>query len=96
MCKKLKSQGHGGSVKSKKSQIDNENNIDFSNSKINFMSMNVDEDFIETYDIIASRRGALTKGGVADYDRVSEIIIRDLKNGYFENITFKPSSFVIL
>ena len=47
----------------------------------------LDEDFIEAYDLIASRRGALTKGGVADYDRVSEIIIRDLKNGYFENIT---------
>jgi len=47
----------------------------------------IDEDFIETYDIIAAKRGALTKGGVADYDRVSELIIRDLKNGYFENIT---------
>ena len=48
----------------------------------------LDEDMIEAYDMIASRRGALSRGGVADYDRVSNIIIRDLKNGYFGSITF--------
>lgn len=47
----------------------------------------LDEDYIETYDMIASRRGALTRGGVADYEKVSNIIVRDLKNGYFGNIT---------
>ena len=48
----------------------------------------LDEDFIEAYDLIASRRGALTKGGVADYDKVSNIIINDLKNGNFGSVTF--------
>ncbi len=48
----------------------------------------LDEDLIESYDMIAKKRGALSKGGVADYDKVSNIIIRDLKNGYFGNITF--------
>ena len=48
----------------------------------------LDEDYIECYDIIAARRGALTRGGVADYDKVSNIIVRDLKNGYFGDITF--------
>ena len=47
----------------------------------------LDEDYIETYDMIASRRGALSRGGVADYEKVSNIIVRDLKNGYFSNIT---------
>jgi len=47
----------------------------------------LDDDFIEVYDMIATRRGALTRGGVADYERVSDIIIRDLKNGYFGEIT---------
>ena len=47
----------------------------------------LDEDYIETYDMIASRRGALSRGGVADYEKVSNIIVRDLKNGYFGNIT---------
>lgn len=48
----------------------------------------LDEDYIEVYDTIAKKRGALSKGGVADYERVSEIIVRDLKNGYFGNVTF--------
>ena len=48
----------------------------------------LDDDLIEAYDIIASRRGALTKGGVADYERVSHIILQDFKNGYFGPITF--------
>ena len=48
----------------------------------------LDEDLIDTYDMIASRRGALTKGGVADYERVSRIILQDFKNGYFGPITF--------
>lgn len=48
----------------------------------------LDEDLIEVYDTIAKRRGALSRGAVADYDKVSNIIIRDLKNGYFGNITF--------
>ena len=47
----------------------------------------LDEDFIEAYDLIGKKRGALSRGGVTDYDRVSEIIIRDLQNGYLGNIT---------
>ena len=48
----------------------------------------LDEDFIEVYDTIAARRGALTRGGVADYEKVSNIIINDLKNGYIGKVTF--------
>ena len=47
----------------------------------------LDEDLIEAYDLIGKKRGALSRGGVTDYDRVSEIIIRDLRNGYLGNIT---------
>ena len=47
----------------------------------------LDEDFIEAYETIGKKRGALSKGGSVDYDRVSNIIIRDLNNGYFEDIT---------
>lgn len=47
----------------------------------------LDEDFIETFDAIGKKRGALTKGGIADYDKVANIIIQDLKNGYLGNIT---------
>ena len=47
----------------------------------------LDEDFIEAYETIGKKRGALSKGGSVDYDRVSNIIIRDLNNGYFGDIT---------
>lgn len=46
-----------------------------------------DEDLVNVYDMIALKRGALSRGGVADYEKVSNIIVRDLKNGYFGNIT---------
>lgn len=48
----------------------------------------LDNDLIESYETIAKKRGALSKGGIADYEKVSNIIIQDLKNGLFGNITF--------
>jgi len=48
----------------------------------------LDDEFIEAYELIAKKRGALSKGGVANYERVSEIVVQDLKNGSFGNITF--------
>ena len=48
----------------------------------------IEDDFIEAYETIGKRRGALSKGGIVDYDRVSDIIINDVKSGYFKNITF--------
>lgn len=47
----------------------------------------LDEDFIETFDVIGKRRGALSRGGIADYDKVANIIIQDLKNGHLGNVT---------
>ena len=43
---------------------------------------------IEAYEMIGKRRGALSRGGVVDYEKVSDIIIRDLKNGAFGKVTF--------
>ena len=34
------------------------------------------------------KRGALSRGGIVDYDKVSDLIIKDLKNGYFGRVTF--------
>ena len=48
----------------------------------------LDDDFIEVYEMIGKRRGALSRGGVVDYDKVSDIILGDFKNGVFKNITF--------
>ncbi len=46
------------------------------------------EDFDEVYEKIGKKRGALIRGGEVDYDKVSLIIIRDLKEGHLGKVTF--------
>ena len=46
------------------------------------------EDIVDTFDIIGKKRGCLIKGGQVDYDKVINVIINDIKNGYIKNITF--------
>lgn len=48
----------------------------------------VNEDIIETLDIIGKKRGCLIKGGEIDYDKVVGIIINEIKDGTIKNITF--------
>ncbi len=48
----------------------------------------ITEDIIDTFDIIGKKRGCLIKGGQVDYDKVINVIINDIKNGYIKNITF--------
>ena len=40
------------------------------------------------YDDIAAKRGLLEKGGVPNYEKVYGVIIKDLKDGNFGNVTF--------
>ena len=47
----------------------------------------LDDDLIEVYQKIAQKRGALSKGGVVDYEKVSNLIVQDLKNGSFYPLT---------
>ena len=47
----------------------------------------LDDDLVEVYEAVGRKRGALSKGGMVDYEKVSNIIVRDLKNGYFGGIT---------
>lgn len=46
------------------------------------------EDLIPTYEQIGKRRGCLIKGGEVDYDKVSLIIVNDMKEGRLGKITF--------
>ncbi len=48
----------------------------------------LDDDIVDTLDKIGKIRGCLIKGGQIDYDKVINVIINDIKNGYFKNITF--------
>ena len=49
---------------------------------------NITEDFIEEFEIIGKKRGCLMRGGVVDYEKVCNIVMNDLKNGYIKGITF--------
>ena len=46
-----------------------------------------DDLFVETLDIIGKKRGCLIKGGEIDYDKVFNVILNDIKNGYIKEIT---------
>ncbi len=46
------------------------------------------EDLLESYEKIAKLRGALSKGGIPDYEKVATLIMNDLKNGSLGKITF--------
>ena len=48
----------------------------------------LDEELVKTYETIGKRYGAYSRGGIVDYDKVSEKIIRDLNNNVFGKITF--------
>lgn len=46
------------------------------------------ENIVETFDHIGKQRNVLTQGGEIDYDAVSEIIVRDIRNQYLGKLTF--------
>lgn len=56
-------------------------------TRYNIESVNND-DISETYDLIGKKIGAIISGGEVDYDRVSNMIINDIKNEYIKKITF--------
>lgn len=45
-------------------------------------------DFYEVYDTIGRRRGFIGRGGVIDDDRVTDLIINDVKQGKIKGLTF--------
>ncbi len=46
------------------------------------------EDYTEAYEYIGRKRGCLVKGNEVDYNKVSNIIIKDLRDGYLGKVTF--------
>ena len=48
----------------------------------------IDEDFIEAFEVIGKKRGCLIKGGEIDYDKVCNVVINDIKDGTIKGITF--------
>ena len=46
------------------------------------------EDVIPSYDIIGKKMGCIISGGEIDYDKVSNLVIKDLKDGKLGRVTF--------
>ena len=47
-----------------------------------------EEDYSEAYEYIGRKRGCLVRGNEVDYNKVSNIIIKDLRDGYLGKVTF--------
>ena len=59
---------------------------DILNNRYNVKEL--DEDFVEVYETIGKKIGAIISGGEVDYTRVSDYILNDIKNEYVTGITF--------
>ena len=46
------------------------------------------DDVIDTYEVIGKKRGCIISGGEVDYEKVSNLIIKDLKDGKLGKVTF--------
>jgi len=62
--------------------------------KSRYNVIELDEDFIDVYETIGRKIGAIISGGEVDYNRVSDYILNDIKNEYVKNITFDRSELV--
>jgi len=51
----------------------------------------IPEDTVEFFDKIGVFRGALSSGGMVDYDKVTELIIRDIRGEKFGPLTFEKA-----
>jgi hypothetical protein len=69
VSKKFKSPGQGVSVKSKRAKLDESYNINFSNSKIEFMSINIDEDYIDVF-LLHNNNKIKSKSEAPNYYRI--------------------------
>ena len=47
-----------------------------------------EEDYSDVYELIGRKRGCIVKGNEVDYNKVSNIIIKDLREGYLGKVTF--------
>ena len=50
------------------------------------------EDMWEIFEVIGKQRGALESGGNVNFDKVSDIVLRDLRTGRLGNITLESPS----
>lgn len=49
----------------------------------------ISEDIVELFTDIGKRRGSLMSGGEVDYDKVAELVIRDIRSEHFGPLSFE-------
>lgn len=47
-----------------------------------------EEDYTDAYELIGRKRGCIIRGNEVDYNKVSNLIIKDLREGYLGKVTF--------
>lgn len=47
-----------------------------------------EDDYTDAYELIGRKRGCIIRGNEVDYNKVSNLIIRDLREGYLGKVTF--------
>jgi ribosome biogenesis GTPase A len=55
----------------------------------------VPENVVEMFDQIGELRGCLGAGGIVDYDKVSELVIREIRSEKFGPLTFERPSDIV-
>ncbi len=60
--------------------------------KERFQLEEIPEDIVELFDKIGVVRGCLTGGAVVDYDKVTELVIREIRGEKFGRLTFERAS----
>ncbi|GGJ55804.1 ribosome biogenesis GTPase A [Anoxybacillus voinovskiensis] len=49
----------------------------------------IPDDIVELFDAIGKRRGCLTSGGAVDYDKVAELVLRDIRTEKLGRLSFE-------
>lgn len=57
--------------------------------KERFNLSDIPEDIVELFDAIGKRRGCLMGGGIIDYDKTAELVLRELRAGKIGRFTFE-------
>ena len=52
----------------------------------------IPEDIAALFDAIGEKRGCLMGGGMVDYDKTTEVIIRDIRTEKFGRLSFETPS----
>jgi ribosome biogenesis GTPase A len=56
--------------------------------KERYQLTDIPEDIVELFDEIGTKRGCLTGGGIVDYDKTAELIIREIRSEKLGRLTF--------